>query len=585
MKLKNPIIFLSHWLLNLNLFGKILALALILMMMTIGIGWIGIHGTSRMNRMVTEVIENNLLPILYLNEMKKEMLELDSLVKDGFLNQDLNEMAYTRDVIIPNTEKMLDFYSIQLLQLITAKENMAALQKLRVINGVRPEYIGTYRKVLSLYLSGDVSTALETLNGDAKKIHPIVLGSVDELIANYRSEAVNMKQRAAGLYNKVWNKLFISLVCILMLALILSYGVAVYYGTRIHNLTKVASEIAEGNLNSKVQTFGEDELGRLGKAFEHMGDNLRELLGQNTGVIKELVDCSRRLAADMEKTSTGSAQVAAVSEEISLGVSQQEQHIVDMVNSMEQLRQFTKSVMETAIEMLNVSTKTAAIADKSRNQALVVLNQIQGYHGLMLQNREAAHQLDVVSNEIQQMMRMVAEIADQINLLSLNASIEAARAGEHGQGFAVVAESINDLSDRTHELVKKVQRLTGKAKHEIERVIASADMGVVQINEGNLIISELGGTFLALSDFTKSVEYHVHHVTQYVQDISRQHEGILTGMHKVAAIAEDNALDTMGLRGFSLKQNEVTIELAELANRLNKLGSRLVQTMARFKLA
>lgn len=590
MKLWNPFVFVGKWIINLNLFGKVLALAFILILSTIGIGGVGLRGTAIMNGMVNDVIEDNLLPILYLYEIKKEMLELEILVKDIVVNNDTQQFRYVNEVALVNTEKMIDFYALQLYQFTTEKawEKMGKvgyLDKLRDLNQIRPEYIRVYREIINRCLAGKTEEALVLLNQDAKKIRTITFGFVDEMTEQYRTDAINLKQHASSIYGGVWEMLLISLICTVLVAFLLSYGMAVYYGTRISNLTKVATEIADGNLYTQVEAFGMDEIGLLGQAFERMAANLKEIIRQNAGVTLEIADYSQRLAADTDKTSAGSAQVAAVTDEISLGVAQQERFINEMVITVEELREFTKSVAKTAAEMLKISTHTASVAGASRHMVGVTMEKIQSYQGLMAQNREAAHQLDEVSDEIQQMVGMVAEIAEQINLLSLNASIEAARAGEHGQGFAVVAEAINGLSDRTHELVKRVHKLTNRSKREIECVISAVDMGAAEVAEGNRLIQELGEAFITLTDFIQTVEIHVNTVATYVQEISQRHEDVLEGMKQVATIAEDNALDTMGLREFSIKQNEVTAELADLAHRLKTMGNRLVNVMNRFKTA
>lgn len=581
---------LVHWFLDRSIFAKVFAVSTTLIIMTILVGAIGFFGTSRVNRMVDQVIQKNLLPMTYLYEIKADMIDTQSSVRAGLLNQDTGELQYLSTNYLVSQQKMVNYYTTQLMQMMSEEaadhpEYLRHLDKLRAFNKLWPDYFEISRRALKQYTGGDREHALQNLNDNAKQM-AFATGILDELILDYRTTAMNTKQQAHLVYQGVSDSLWLSIFCAIAMGFAISTFLARFLSAQLTSFAFAASRIADGKLGTNIETLGQrDEIGRLGWAFDRMTQNLRDVLGKIAHVTDEVVHHSKHLAKGTDQTSSAAAKVARIMEKISHGTSEQSRQVEQMVASLERSMELTGTVNQTAQRMLAVSEEAAVAALQGKETAFSVRDRIQSVKSTMENNRDAVHQLAQVSTQIEQVMMVVADIADQINLLALNATIEAARAGEHGLGFAVVAESVGQLSDRTHELVKSVQKLSKTAQHEISQVVEAIDHGANEVVVGNQLTAELSETFLGIAGYTETMRALVQKVTQITVEMEDHGRGILGGMQEVSAIALENKDETQQLNDFTQTQNTFATELKDLAVEMKETGTRLSQTMNRFDLA
>ncbi|MCY0885461.1 MAG: methyl-accepting chemotaxis protein, partial [Firmicutes bacterium] len=253
-------------------------------------------------------------------------------------------------------------------------------------------------------------------------------------------------------------------------------------------LTQAAQVVGNGDLTTAIPVPASgDELETLARAFATMVGNLRRLIETVNESVQTVAAHSEELAAMAEEAASATQQVATAVGEITQGTAQHTDGVSKISRSMTELRQAidqvatgaraqadhvqkaTAVVSETAEsirstdgvvhDVVSAAERMRQAAAEGAEKVAETLTGIQEVHSTILRTAEAIEALESDSAQIHQIVQTIREMADQINLLSLNANIEAARAGEHGKGFAVVADEVRQLAERSREATQQVVRL------------------------------------------------------------------------------------------------------------------------------
>ncbi len=315
-------------------------------------------------------------------------------------------------------------------------------------------------------------------------------------------------------------------------------------------IAHIADKVASGDLTSRIDTSRKDEIGVLSTALSKMQENLKgmiEKINQNSMDVrdsaKDLSDLANHMAEGSEKQSEQAEQVAASTVEMSATVA---------------------DIARNSQRALNSSTEARSYAVTG---AEVVEETITGIHQIskeMEMSSKVIHALGKNSGQISQIISVIDDIADQTNLLALNAAIEAARAGEAGRGFAVVADEVRKLAERTTKATKEIGAMIAKIQSDTlnavstmdtinERVKHSVDLADETGKSLNLIVNQVQNS----ADMVNSIATASEQQTATIEDISMN-------MNKVAEVSRDTSTD-------ALQTSESAGKLTRFAEDLRKL--------------
>jgi methyl-accepting chemotaxis protein len=252
------------------------------------------------------------------------------------------------------------------------------------------------------------------------------------------------------------NSGFIVLGIGLVLAALFSFALAQIEVRPIRALSRAARRVSEGDLTARVVPSGAVEVATLATAFNQMVEHLGALIGRVQGTSSELSDSAVRLAAASNQLAATTARQSSSATETSA--------------SMEELARTSGQIAETV-------DRVAAQAAETRDKLELAREDI-------LASTERTLSLTDRVRDITKILSMIDDLADQTNLLALNAAIEAARAGEAGRGFAVVADEVRRLADRSKTLAADISQITANVQVETNATVLAMDKGAEQLKDG-----------------------------------------------------------------------------------------------------
>lgn len=293
-----------------------------------------------------------------------------------------------------------------------------------------------------------------------------------------------------------------------------------------------ASEISDraGDLTSQILVSAEDEVGMLGSAFNRMLDGLRSMIIKVLDTANDVSELVKQLTVSSQDISATTQEVSSTVQEISTGAAQTAKRVDETTHVMEEM---TSSVVSLASD-------SQQAVDKMNDISATVANAMNIVEEL------AAHSL-----KIGEFVSVISDIANQTNLLSLNASIEAARAGEAGRGFTVVAEEVKKLAEDSGEAAGQISRLISDIRKKVDAAVENMRASAEKVNEGREVISS---------------------VSSQIQDVvSKGARGVEEKITEIAVMSENAASAT---EETSAATEEITSSMEQMNTLIQQLYAR-----------
>ncbi|NLT50402.1 MAG: hypothetical protein GXX85_05745 [Ignavibacteria bacterium] len=313
------------------------------------------------------------------------------------------------------------------------------------------------------------------------------------------------------------------------------------------------NEFAEGNLNVNIKVDSEDSFSRLFTGFNITVNNLRQIILNLSEAIESTANASDHINITAEKILEGTNEQSARSEEVVAAVTEMTANILESSKNSEM-------AARASVEAKKIAEQGGEIV----KQTIDGMNEISE---VIISASDTIKKLGESSNEISQIIELIQDIADQTNLLALNAAIEAARAGEHGRGFAVVADEVQKLSDRTSSATKNIASMIKQIQEESVGAVDSISQGLVKVNKGKNSAELAGKSLDQIINSVSQVSQVIEQVALANEENSATAEHIDNSIEMINNVSKDNAERAAQVTNAVAELKELTGNLQELINR------------------
>jgi len=343
----------------------------------------------------------------------------------------------------------------------------------------------------------------------------------------------------------------------LLIGLMISWGTGLSISRPIQNAVQAMRDIAkgEGDLTRRLDTSGADEVTQLSAAFNEFSEKIRQTVSQVAGVTVQL--------------GTAAEELAVITRETADGVRQQEEETSQVATAMNEM---TATVQEVARNAADAASSANTALQETESGKLVVNSTINSISGLADEINRAAeviNNLETQSENIGSVLDVIRGIAEQTNLLALNAAIEAARAGEQGRGFAVVADEVRTLASRTQKSTEEIQ-------HMIEQLQSGSRQAVKVMHHSNEQAQE---TVSQASKAGQSLE----DISQVVVAINDMNMQIANAAEEQGLVSEEVNRNVININDAVQKSSLGAGQTSEASDSLARLAAELQQLVQQFR--
>ncbi|MFJ7973396.1 methyl-accepting chemotaxis protein [Psychrobacillus sp. NPDC096389] len=398
---------------------------------------------------------------------------------------------------------------------------------------------------------------------------------------------------SAGTYMEAFNKGSNSILMTIIITLAVStlVGIVViilfsrHLGNPIQLIAQNLKKIADQDLSVKnIKIKNKDELGDLANGLNTMTANLKEVLNSVSNSAQQVAATSEELTASSEQTSRASEEITESIQQISSGQESQLFGMQEAKNSVSQISSSITGITTNIKELNDLSIETSKVSDSGNEVILQTVEQMNQINNQSTATTEAMLVLERKSQEIGEIINVITGIAEQTNLLALNAAIEAARAGEHGKGFAVVADEVRKLAEESGNAAKNISSLISEIQDNTKHTVQTATEGKLAIESGMKYVSNAGKTFEKISDDINLINNKLSFISGEIQEINSNTEVLVTEVNKTKDVTEKSTDYTQNVVAAAEEQYASMVEMTAASRALAEMSEKLQDVVSDFKL-
>ncbi len=324
----------------------------------------------------------------------------------------------------------------------------------------------------------------------------------------------------------------------------------------IQDGAKVLEVMATGDLTARVTADYKGQHQKIKESINKLGDTLESVLGEISVAIEQTASSSAEISSSTEQMAAGAQEQSAQASEVSTAVEQMTSSVIEN----------TKNASTAA----QIATEAGNIAREGGNRVQETIKGMVSIATVVSSSAETIGELSKGSSKIGEIIEVIDEIAGQTNLLALNAAIEAARAGEQGRGFAVVADEVRKLAERTKKATKEIADMIFAIQNNTNNVVKSINHGLEEVEKGKILSAKAGESIEQIVTSAQKVVDVVNQVASASEEQSTASEQISKNIEGISSVTHQTA---SGIQ-----------QIARSAENLNKLTENLQQMISRFRL-
>ncbi|HBG17153.1 MAG TPA: hypothetical protein DDW93_10265, partial [Firmicutes bacterium] len=367
-------------------------------------------------------------------------------------------------------------------------------------------------------------------------------------------------------------------VVAVLISLYVSFTISIF----VENVVQAMEKAEYGDLTARVKVETTDELGELGNSFNRMAENISSLIVDTKQAIDAVQGRSVVMEQNSEQSAQAAANVAAAMEEINKGTMEQTTESEKSSKLMSDLAMLIDDTVGKAREVEGITGSTKSLSVNAQ-EALELLIEKTGLVDRITHNIVSnIDELTTSAEQISRITEAITNIAEQTNLLALNAAIEAARAGEAGRGFAVVADEVNNLASQTQESVKVINDILRNIENNTEVSRVTAEQVYQVVDEQNSAVLLTRKAFEQIVVAMDNVVKRMSDMTGNIGTINEFKDQTVNSIINISAISEETAASAEEVSASAEEQTGIAKTTKQVAEELRSMAERLVGAIAQF---
>ena len=525
------------------------------------IGITGYLGMEKMEANVDDLASNDAKLVEYAQRERANINMLRRYEKDLFMNigdsAKMDEYKKKWDTTLEHFNKRMD-ESAKLLSDPSSPDGAKDKETLSNIKKNMDSYEKGFAKVYERIKAGEITSTQDANKaiGQYKEATHQSEAMVEEFAKKMDKQMGEMVKETITTSNKIQMTLIIVVIAAGLIAIIQALFIIRSITAPLAKLVSISNTVASGDLTVSVEVTSKDEVGELMGAMKRMTDNLRLIIG-------EVSDASGQVASAAD-------QLTATAKEIAVGTEEVGAQANTVATSGEEM---TATSHDIAKNCLFVSEGAQRASRSAQDGALVVDATIAVMSQIAEKVQESSKTVESLgarSDQIGEIVGTIEDIADQTNLLALNAAIEAARAGEQGRGFAVVADEVRALAERTTKATKEISVMIRAIQNETKSAVSVMEQSVRQVESGTMEAARSGS---ALQD-----------ILHQINDVAAQVQQIATAAEEQTAVTSEISSNMIQITDIVQQTARGAHESSMAAAQLSGNAEGLQQVVRRFKL-
>jgi methyl-accepting chemotaxis protein len=527
-------------------FGLILLLLVVL-------GMLGISGMGNINQGCTRIVTGDYSKIKLANNINSRVSSIVEDIELMMLKDQAGRIESKQDIDKLRLEYKELMDKLEKLETTDKGKRLIEEAKVSLANAKKAD-----NDVIELSLSNKTTEAITVFNKDAFPLIVKFRNSFKAIVQYQEEQMESSHAEAIRQFNssRVTSGIIIGVA--VLIGILISYFITRSITTPLGNMRSMIQDIAqgEGDLTKRLDASSKDELGETCHWFNSFIDKLHDIISQISSTSTQVAAASSQLHSTAEQIATGAEEVAAQAGTVATAGEEMSATSGDIARNCqmaaEGAQRASQAAQNGAVVVDNTVAVMGQIADKVQESARTV------------------ESLGARSDQIGEIIGTIEDIADQTNLLALNAAIEAARAGEQGRGFAVVADEVRALAERTTRATREISEMIKAIQKETKGAVTAMEQGVHQVETGTLEAARSG---------------------EALRDILAQVNNVAMQVNQIATAAEEQTATTGEISSNMMQITEVVQqtsqgagESATAAAQLNGNAEELQRLVRQFKL-